>query len=214
MHPSTLYRMSALLFLASALMALFAACGCAQRTATRSTLDKEYEAAVQITILCGNGAGGYGSGVIVSDHEVLTAGHVAEACGDSDGAWVAETLGGTSVILTPEVGFAGADVARMVAVMGSFQAPRPHVGPAPELGETVCWTAAYPRRDRHCGAVQFDGDGMIRFDYPVEHGNSGSRLYDDQGRLVGIVVQLYLAENGQIVGGRATSLEGKRWLVP
>lgn len=154
------------------------------------------------------------SGVLVSDHQVVTANHCAP-----DGALILGTRpDGSVAFFVPEVVLPGLDLVRLATIPGVFgPAPvRPLLGPSASLDERLCISAAVPRRDHKCGFVQFTegSDGMFYFDAVVEHGNSGGGVYDDAGRLVGIVDILYNASNGQVMGTGARAIGAAlAWLV-
>jgi hypothetical protein len=80
------------------------------------------------------------------------------------------------------------------------------IGPRPKAGDVVCSESAIPTRARKCGTVtglsESPSNRDIQFTNQVEGGNSGSGLYDEQGRLVGIVTMRKM----DMSGGTAASL--------
>jgi S1-C subfamily serine protease len=172
----------------------------------------EDQHAVLITGMTERG-GYYCSGVLVSDHQVVTAAH----CVDPDAVIIVERSDGTKAFFELEVLVPQLDLARLETVPGWFgDAPtRVALAPPAQLDQRACVAAAYPRRDHKCGDVQFNGDEMFYFDAVVEHGNSGSGVYADDGRLLGIVSVLYEAgDRRQIIGGGAHPITPEyAWLV-
>jgi S1-C subfamily serine protease len=188
---------------------------------TRSVA-QQHNAAVRIKVFCGD-SGHYGTGVIVSKHHILTAHHVAQC----------EIMPGVPIYVTPDkvvidpgdnvereatveltLGDGIQDIARLKTEenLSAFMSPIT-VGPAPAIGDKVCEASAVPRWTYRCGTAQ-DSDGYIRMEMRTEHGNSGSGLYDAQGRLIGIVVQLWVCEANEFCGGKAAPIQDLRYLVP
>jgi len=202
-----------------AIAAVLAGCsGCLARRVVigaRSPVQQS-TGAVELTVVCPSGQIFIGTGVALSADRVLTAYHVVSACGGEPMAIVAEQGGGIAAIVAVEAIAPTADVARLVALVGSELTAAPiAIGPAPSIGEPVCVAARNPYSARRCGVVEYDEGGPhgIRHSVIVEPGNSGAGLYDRDGRLVGIVTKLYQCGNGQICGGRATGLDERRWVV-
>ncbi len=171
---------------------------------------QEDEHAVQITGYMADFGTYMCSGVLVSDHQVVTAAH----CADGEAILTVKRSDGTETIFQLEVLIPGSDLARLETVSGWFgDAPSRVNTNTVDLGERVCIAAVVPRRDHKCGEVQkLTSDGFFHSAI-TEHGNSGGGVYDDDGNLVGIVSTLYTASNGQIIGGGVHSLAGKEWLV-
>lgn len=175
-------------------------------------VQKRYDAAVELTVSCaadalGQSRGGFGSGVIVSRDRLLTAAHmVGEGC-----TYVAEDARGELYLVRPLVVLEAFDLASMeiISPIAYFDFRGVTFGPRPRLGSTACAATAHPSRRHKCSEVYppRDTPGDIVLGAIVEHGNSGSGLYDDNGALVGIVVHLTTCANGQICGGHASSLE-------
>lgn len=87
--------------------------------------------------------------------------------------------------------------------------PRARVGEV-DPGDVVCMANASPSPRYDCGTIRRDFDehrGDLEHTMATLHGNSGSGLYDDRGRLVGIVVSKLDTD----VGGRSTSLADHPW---
>ena len=173
--------------------------GCGPSAATLVT--KQYQRTAFITVVC-DGIG-VGSGVVIAPDYVLTAAHVVD-CEDGLMVVATETYDGLATVVTRN---SERDLAKLY--VPGIRGPSVEIGPAPSPGDTVCLSPAYPRRDRKCGEVYFErGDGpnnRIRFSAKVEPGNSGSGLYDSDGRLVGIVTQYEYGKFG-ITGGAASPL--------
>jgi S1-C subfamily serine protease len=193
-------------------------CACAQHVTLKQVHD-EYESAVKITATCVvvqdhtfSITGWGGSGVIVDKRRIVTAGHVAQSEANQMCSFVVTDYSGKDRLAAPLVIDETHDLASMV--LGSdepdFAAPYASFGGKPLLGSSVCASVAEPRRGRKCGEVQpyVDPPGDLVMDVVVEHGNSGSGLYDDRGALVGIVTHLVMCANGQYCAGKAATLEG------
>lgn len=177
-----------------------------------------YDSAVEITAHCtapdGQEVGWFGSGVIISDTQLMTAAHVAETEGMVC-SFVAEDVKGVTRLIYPVTVLESGKVDLAVMALISFEdrfadAPLVHFGPAPRIGDTVCTATAHPRREERCGMVmrpRANPPGDILMNMVVEPGNSGSGLYNMRGDLVGIVVHTYPNRgNGQFVAGGATSI--------
>ncbi len=175
------------------------------------------EQAVKITATCfgddGSITGFYGSGVIVDSKTVITAAHVAR---DPDGYTcfrVVEMTNEHKYIVTPGVILVERDIATLkLDSSESFDPTYPVIyGPSPGFGERVCAMVAHPMWLWRCGDAQMSvappGDRIITI--TVEPGNSGSGVYDAQGRLVGIITHRWsCGVTGQLCGGKMSTLEG------
>lgn len=188
------------------------------------------EATVRITVVCDNfpkGTASVGTGVVVSDTEILTAAHVADCIiRDVNGTIVSNGKIGSIYAAQPDgigrpmrLAFASvqSDVARLaISDDGVFYgAGGLRLAPA-YSGDRVCLSVGAPRRDVRCGEVEERFNGAppdLSISMPVEPGNSGSGLYDRKGRLVGIVTQRRRLENGQGSGGMATSMDTRGWIL-
>lgn len=173
----------------------------------------EYNRTAQIAVVCKNGEG-FGTGVIVAPDYVLTAQHVVDGCKDETGAsgLIVVTSFGTEYDGLAEVIVEDdeTDIARLY--VPGIRGPSVVIGPPPHAGDEVCFTPSFPDRNRSCGYVQHEKGEVgteIRFTGLVQPGNSGSGLYDSQGRLVGLVTILTRCANGQWCGGGATLISGQ-----
>lgn len=211
---------SFVLFYVLAIGTLAGCCGVLRAvTPARSTGD-ERSATVQISIRCADAPGvplKWGSGVVVSANQVLTAAHVVTAQCERTVVYASQpdNIGRRMRI---ELISLTADVARLrIADDGEFADLTPSRIAPPTHGEFVCISTGVPRRDIHCGALEerFDKrmSGDLSISIPVEHGNSGSGLYDRRGRLLGIVTEQRRNANDQSVGGLATAIAGREWLL-
>ncbi len=179
-------------------------------TATRD-LAAQYASAVAITANClelstGTVGGWYGSGVIVNDHTVLTAGHVVEAEGYLC-TWEGVLSDGTKVELKPGYVDHDADLAAMHSSTKMKALPVSYAG-MPPLGSEVCESASHPKVVHRCGEVEPSEEGYIVTDMLVDHGNSGAGVYDEDGHLVGITTRLVMCGNRQYCGGWIAKLDG------
>lgn len=201
----------------AALLVLYACTGCGVirgATAQRSVI-AEYDSAVGIEVVCMGMTIGYGSGVIVSPSQVLTAAHVVATPGCEIQVHTAK---GDIVPMVLEASAPAADVARLATKeLYLFNALPFTVAGPPDVGDDVCLTTAWPVRGRRCGQVQRRRslDGQFFHDAVTEPGNSGSGAYDTAGRLVGIVVTLHTCRaTGQICGGGISPLADIMWILP
>lgn len=149
-----------------------------------------------------------GSAVVLSEHTLLTAYHVVEGL---DTVVVTEGPGAkeirAKVIKTDPVH----DLA-LLRVTEKLPYKPTTVAPMPSLGNIICLVAKVPQVDRQCGGLVRHEKGVAG-DYwhsaITQPGNSGSGVYDMSGHLVGIVTHYRRCRNGQICGGRISSLYGK-----
>lgn len=182
-----------LLFLVFVALTLFglvwAVPGCS--TAPRGRTPAEQAAgAVEVAVACTQPDGKWslqqGSGVIVGRHHALTASHVI-ACRIR--AVVTVILAdGQQIPADVDLISLRSDLARLE--LRADVPLRPAVRAKAEMGVRVCVVHARPRRGRACGTVTSLSDGEladIGTDGRTIPGNSGSGLYDDAGRLVGVV---------------------------
>lgn len=210
--------LTSMAFSFAALVVASSSVGCAARgpnySRTRSPHVQNLNA-VAITVMCDDASTFIGTGVAVGPRQVLTAAHVVNACGKEPLIVMVEHAGET-YLADIDATAPRADVARIEILLGSLPLDHPvSIGPTPLTDAKVCVTARNPYTMRRCGVVEYVSDEAhgIRFDVVVEPGNSGSALYDAQGRLVGIVTKLYFCQNGQICGGMATPLASRPWVL-
>jgi hypothetical protein len=145
------------------------------------------------------------TGVMISEKHALTAGHVVQ-CPVIPGAHI--FIPGRDyrhtryrmVVDRDEIGFGDGktDAAHLTAIgaydrFGVHIAP-PALGPDPHMGTTVC--AEVLRKGGPtpvCGTMMWYGV----FDATTIPGDSGAPVYDEQGRLLGLVIQ-----SVEIAGGK------------
>lgn len=181
-------------------------------------------------------AEGTGSGVVVGPHRVLSALHVSGCETDWPNPLDLSKpikLHGTLMYMRVVTGdkndpkehhaevvqrFPKRDIMTLHTEddLGAYMSPIA-IGVDPEVGDTVCEASGSPTWTYRCGIVQPNlaagRDGDIRFAFKVEHGNSGSGLYDAHGHLVGIVVMLRTCEFDEVCEGYASSLYDLAWLA-
>jgi len=181
----------------------------------------QQNAGVKIRVKCPDG-NYVGSGVIVGRDRLLTAEHVVSCSNKNLPSQILVDPGdGVPRNAVIEVLVPNADIARLLvdADLSEYNSPIV-IGPRPQIGDTVCEVAGMPRWTYRCFTAQvwtrLTGeeadiymDGMM-----VEFGNSGSGLYDAEGRLVGIVVRVARCQDSLPCSGRATSLQTRSWLIP
>lgn len=194
-------------------VALVTACGAAApryESPYELHSEKQRAAAVAIHVQCLSPAGirGWtGSGVITGKHTIVTAHHIV-ACNGLIAMYV-RTLDGALLGAQAYVEIEEYDIAKITTeeVLPYFTFK---IGPKPRVGATVCSESARPTRARKCGKVteslSVANSRDLGLSLHVEGGNSGSGLYDSEGRLVGIVTRR-LAPGP---GGRAASLWAHR----
>jgi S1-C subfamily serine protease len=158
-----------------------------------------------------------GSGVLVTDRRVVTASHVVTCHGET-GVYV-EFPGGVTVLARVAVLDLEDDLAVLALTQPVVSYYSAVIGPRPDEGDRICFAAGAPKRVRRCGVVtgyRDDDDsnvkGDVETDAEIRAGNSGSGVYDDAGRLVGIVTY-YRAIAGVSFGGGFTSLESHAWVA-
>lgn len=205
-------------FLAGALVFLLgllvsqAAC-CLQKQTRTAHVFESYERVVLIQATCLQPdmqvVAGFGTGVIVGPDRILTAAHMTMPgmmC-----AFEITAQDGKPRMVKPKVVLEDVDLASMVIASGEpFNVTSVLYGTKPLLGTTVCSTSAWPSLTRKCGEVlpytKAKG-GDLRMFIVVEPGNSGSGLYDEDGRLIGIVTARITGVNNQTMEGRAATLQ-------
>jgi hypothetical protein len=187
-------------------------CACGMRQAASSSSPQDQlRAALSLETACGP----TGSAVIVDRTHALTAAHVIGVCPlpvlliDSDGVSRVASLEAV----------AATDVARLELLPDE----PPFAGSGPPSiaraapGAGVCIESGL-HHERRCGRVRTvsDGRGGVEHSAATIKGDSGSGLYDEHGRLVGIVVTCDVPARGGAcltTGGRATPLAPRAWIA-
>lgn len=157
--------------------------------------------------------GGYGSGVIVGPHHVLTAAHVIECPGV--GQTHVTTSTGRRLVAEIDRKNVTLDIARLYVAEGFLGITRPALG-APAMGEPVCAATSWPERGRTCGQIVSLGavrGGAITHSAAIKPGNSGSGLYSG-ARLVGIVITRRFCDHLEELLGLPAGCGGGAALVP
>jgi len=235
-QTSTLLGLLAL----SLVLATCASCatGIQQRNVVRPASDQK-TAAIHIIAHCSKmppKSSFWGSGVAINAREVLTAAHVVSCNVETE---VEDPITKTKKKITVSFGTVdslfgvqpdgisrplkvqfmseGTDIARLsFADAGEWYGVQPAKIAPVRIESRVCIVVAAPRRDRRCGEVEdilTTNANDVTLSTPVEPGNSGSAVYDRDGRLVGIVTQRRGLKNGQSTGGIATALGGREWVT-
>lgn len=176
----------------------------------------QVDEAATLSVLCADGLSFAGSAVVLGPDRLLTAAHVV-ACEGHGGAplLVLVDIGATSTTAIVELTSSGSDLARLVTA-DRMEYHALLIGPRPEVGDLLCVAAGAPAgRTRRCGPVEgFEPEpGDIVHAVVTEPGNSGAGVYDARGRLVGILSHYRMCVNGQLCGGKATSLAGRAWVL-
>lgn len=155
-----------------------------------------------------------GSGVVVGPRKILTAFHVA---GCVEAQVTIKFRNGDERLARVSAVAVEADVAQLeVLGAGDFKDWSTLGSMMPKEGDMVCLASALPRRGRSCGEVtttSSDLPGNLGFMAMARPGNSGSGVYDVDGRLVGITIAMGACEGGHPCGGFATTLAGREWLA-
>lgn len=154
------------------------------------------QAAVQINVICPDGGGG-GSGSTVSDHQVVTARHVAICDDGSVALMTVETIDGAIRIAQVERwGPEGTDVVllRIPEVEPRFKRWLTVSTRKPLVGEELCWigrdSSSFPPL-KQCGPFEGTYSGVTdEYNIISAHGvpgNSGSGIFDSGGRVLGVL---------------------------
>lgn len=153
-------------------------------------------AAVKIVTSCENEyEGRAGSGVLVSSWQVVTALHVVDCQSNIPVIHVITQYGRWR--MAPEKEWRSADVARIQLFSADSLSPSlapPALGAKPQYDDLLYMQAAHPQRREEVGVAggwtYYGKNGGLTgwFAYSVrsEEGNSGSGIYDNDDRLVGI----------------------------
>lgn len=190
------------LLLGAILVLTLESCAHAPRPRAPTAIEKflrEDAAAIEVLAEC-DGHYYSGSGVLVGGDLALTALHVALPAGCA-ATPVLRVIGvGWRATATLEARWTRSDVARLRLARALRGEPPTVRRDRVPVGETLCSATATPRREHHCGALELgalslDGGWRQRWGARAELGNSGSGVWDAEGRLVGIVT------NGRFVGG-------------
>lgn len=197
------------------LLAFLSSCGGLFRYTSPSA---QKQATVSVEVSCPNGGGGYGSGVIVGPHHVLTAAHVVDNVYSGECSVTVTEIDGLTRNMKVDWFDKSHDIARLRTVgdLSEFDNyERIWVGKRPDEGDQVYLVTGYPLRGRKLGLVEgyHDGSGDVIHSGLTEFGNSGSGVWNESGKLIGIVTNLYYCQNQQFCGGRFTSLWSQRFLL-
>lgn len=185
-----------LLLLMVGLGAIVGACaGCITgRARSFTSRIEQYDRSVQVTSVCGT-VRHDGSGVIINNHQVLTAFHVI---GCANAVVTVTLFNGREIQGFVDTFDKRADLAR-VRLEHSPGAFAPVTVARTYVGDTICFQPRLPNDSRGCGVVTrvSDRPNGIEHDALSRGGNSGSGVYDRRGRLVGIVTRRVGDEGGQ-----------------
>lgn len=158
-----------------------------------------------------------GTGVMTTNQRLLTNFHVVACEGPGSTLRKIEVDTGDEKPLpaTVEILLPHQDIARLLLEKPlDVTIPTVRIGPAPEIGDKICFAGAIPRYSFRCGTVQPSPKGMIATDFKVEHGCSGSAASDSQGRLVGLVFATITCSDGEFCVGVVTPITPEmNWLV-
>jgi hypothetical protein len=201
-----------------------------------SAQERRYALALDVT--CLNTERGFytvrGTGVMVASRYALTAGHVVECGGGTAWEIKATDYRGRSVSMTVEKGPKKTDPddvdAALLVVTGTtdpfVEWARAGAMPSkPTHGGSVqyaCAANAVPFRTWKCGPIWgvgvVEGTSSVDGEFVVEmvgdFGNSGSGVFDEQGKLIGLIVRLVPCSNGQFCSLVIEGVDGFRgWIA-
>lgn len=174
---------------------------------------------VMIERRCDGVATGYGSGLAIDNTHVLTVGHVMICEKGTPTARVAFADGNVytmhpanAMIMVLGHGIGVDGWVKLEIDSGTFsEAVAAPIYAMPKQGEVVCTQTGVPKREKVCGVVDStDGSPVFGFTTPVVPGNSGSPVYDSNGKLVGFTLYC-LTENHTcrpVGGGAVVSFVG------
>ena len=225
----------ALTLVALGMVAVVATCSCAGSFALNARSPaQQHQSSVKITVYCmpvtedGEPTidalglpiinGHYGSGTLLSAHEVLTAAHVQHCPEGNLEIMHVDPGDGKYHLATTDVLLPESDVARIHVDddLGTWFEPVA-IGPLPEIGDRLCAASAAPRSMYRCWTAQqpsSDADGGIGLDGNTEFGESGSAVFNAHGQLVGVLVALTRCQAGAQCLGHASSVTAYPWLIP
>lgn len=163
--------------------------------------------AVLITHYCAGKPSSYGSGLAVSPQDIVTVGHVAVCDKGTSTAHVKFPDGSeydmalTKLIRVPDVVGKYPDGWARFTVVNGGAFKQEIVEPTlamPKVGETVCALNSAPLVGTQCGTVTSLGDGKPTFAFTlsVVPGNSGSPVFDSNGKYVGIELDCWTSGQG------------------
>lgn len=150
---------------------------------------------------------GMGSGLFIGPNRVLTAAHVVSCLAPGAVFYVRDNFG---LVREAKLEWLSLETdTAVLAVSGPPMEVEPLKVGRVQRGETVCIVAEIPTPDRQCGVVlgtKSEGVGNVRHTAKTIAGNSGSGVYDADGRIVGIVTHKTPG------GGLFSSLYGRKIL--
>jgi S1-C subfamily serine protease len=205
------------------LIAVIAACAmcCAYPKNVRS-LAEEHGASVAIVVQCtesGPKPITIGSGVIVGEHEILTANHVMNPMMEMTAGPVTVKVPFSNCSFTARTEDGKEHPVHLSSVHSDIASISttdvlpytPVAWSTPNPGARACIVARHPWAVRRCGEIQYyrESDNLWAVTgVIVQPGNSGSGVYDERGRLIGITDVLFTCANGQWCEGGFLDLGG------
>lgn len=151
-----------------------------------------------------------GSGTVIGPGRVLTANHVTRCEGSALTVYRVDDTEGVArdaILLWRDPGH---DLAELLSP-GFVSHGQVRFGRASD-GARVCYQPGAPSRERVCGTAKHErntepnGALDLKLTASVRHGNSGAALYDDSGRIVGVVTNTVSCDG---CGGWGVSIDGR-----